>query len=60
MPEPWASQYQTQFEKEFYMAVNVFRNEPVRITTFIKELKNMDFGEVTIKQDALISVINSV
>ena len=41
MAEPWSGQYENQFEKDFYMALNLFRNQPGKCTKFIKDLKNL-------------------
>ena len=41
MQEPWSNQYDNEFEKEFFMAVNLFRTNPAKLVTFVKDLKRL-------------------
>ena len=37
MMQPWSEQYENEFEKQVYMAVNIFRSNPPRWVPIIKE-----------------------
>ena len=39
MQEPWAKQYENNFEKDYYMAVNVFRAYPSKFISIVRELR---------------------
>ena len=41
MTEPWSNQYDNDFEKELFMAINLFRHSPSKIVTFVKDLKRL-------------------
>tara|TARA_B110000285_G_scaffold201382_1_gene235992 strand:+ start:104 stop:346 length:243 start_codon:yes stop_codon:yes gene_type:complete len=56
MQEPWSNQYENEFEKEFFMAVNLFRHSPAKYITIIKDLKRLMPKEF--KSDS--SLINEV
>ena len=62
MGHPWSNQYQNQFEKEYYMAVNVFRKQPDILVTFFKDLKQMNFPSLSSQtgKDALTTAILKV
>ena len=38
--QPNAKDYKNDFEKEFFMAINLFRDHPKRFANNIKNLKN--------------------
>ena len=39
MQEPWYKQYENNFEKDYYMAVNVFRAYPSKFISIVRELR---------------------
>ena len=39
--QPWANQYENMFEKEFYMATNVFRTNPAKFAPMIKQVRKI-------------------
>ena len=41
MSEPWSGQYENQFEKDFFMALNLFRFSPGKCSVFIKDLRTL-------------------
>ena len=41
LTEPWSNQYDNEFEKEFFMAVNLFRHKPFKFISIIKDLKRL-------------------
>ena len=38
MTQPWSSQYDNEFEKQLYMAINIFRHNPKRWVPIINEV----------------------
>lgn len=45
MSEPWSNQYENDFEKELYMASNLFRHSPQKLIPFIRDLKRLNANE---------------
>ena len=41
MQEPWSNQYDNEFEKELFMATNLFRHNPAKLVTYVKDLKRL-------------------
>ena len=37
MSQPWSDQYENNFEKEVYMAINIFRSNPPRWAPIIED-----------------------
>ena len=38
LPQPWAGDYENDFEKQIYMAVNLVRHDPKRFIPAVREV----------------------
>jgi hypothetical protein len=46
LPQPWSSDYESQFEKEVYMALNYFRKYPKKLVPHVKQCKTVFSDEL--------------